>query len=551
MGRVILVGNPNTGKTTLYNTLTGASEKASNWHGVTVEIKARKIEQTDHVLYDLPGIYSLDCFSPEEKISVDFLLKNKDKLIVNICDANNLKRNLYLTLSLIENGFKNIALAINMAKEVDNINQISERLSKELNIKVFNIDARTKNGCTELLNYISNFKDKTTSGDFPYKVESVYYCKNCSTFLCKNCNETRVEKKLNEIINNTNEEDFKANAKVKYDKITKILNVCNYNQKSANNRLNKLFCNKFFTLFAFFAIFSLIFILTFGSFGHYLSSFLGSAFERIVNLIFPNLKFQTGNPIVSFVYDGLFGGVVSILSFLPQIALLFFFINFLDDVGIVSRFAFMFDEFFQKFGLSGRSVFNIMMGFGCTTSAIFTTRNIADEKIRKRTALVLPNFSCSAKLPIYACICSAFFAGQKVLVIFGLYLIGVLVGLIIAIILKKISKTKTESTFIMEMPKLRFPRIRKILQDALRSVKDFIIRIGSIILVMSVIVWFISNFTFSLSFEPDSDKIILNVIGSVLSPIFAPLGFGLASIIVALISGLFAKEMIVGQRNYT
>ena len=398
-----------------------------------------------------------------------------------------------------------------------------------------------------MLNYISNFKDESTSGDFPYKVESVYYCKNCSTFLCKNCNETRVEKESNKILNSTNEEDFKENAKVKYDKITKILNVCNYNQKSANNRLNKLFCNKIFTLIAFFAIFSLIFILTFGSFGHYLSSFLGSAFERIVNLIFPNLKFQTSNPIVSFVYDGLFGGVVSILSFLPQIALLFFFINLLDDVGILSRFAFMFDEFFQKFGLSGRSVFNIMMGFGCTTSAIFTTRNIADEKIRKRTALVLPNFSCSAKLPIYACICSAFFAGQKVLVIFELYLIGVLVGLIIAIILKKISKTKTESTFIMEMPKLRFPRIRKILQDAIRSVRDFIIRIGSIILVMSVIVWFISNFTFSLSFEPDSDKIILNVIGSVLSPIFAPLGFGLASIIVALITGLFAKEMIVAS----
>ncbi len=521
MNKVILIGNPNTGKTTLFNTLTGASEHVGNWHGVTVDVRTRDILGASNLtLCDLPGLYSLDVYSPEEKISADYLIENKDCLVVNICDANNLERNLYLTNQLKEMGF-NICLAVNMAKELKNYNEILSKLEGKLNVKVFPIDARKKKTCKDLLHYITSYYELNKNHKVTIKTQII----------------------------EVTEDNLKYNAKQRFLNIDRILNEIGYktNGNYGFSKLDKVFLNKYLSIFCFILIFAIVFVITFGRIGQTLSTALGEGFNACISALFPNLQSNSSNWFIGFINDGILSGVLSVLSFLPQIMLLFLFINLLEDVGYLSRVAFMLDGSLSKLGLTGRSVFSLLMGFGCTTSAITTTRNLDNKNLRNKTALLLPNFSCSAKLPIYACICSAFFAKTKVIIVLGLYLLGVIVSLIIAFISTKLSKQNYTQSFIMEMPKLRFPSFPKIIKSVLGHAKDFLQRVGSVILAMSILVWAISNFDFKLQYVPVSGTTsIITTISSFIAPIFTPLGFGSPPIVLALLTGLIAKEMVLG-----
>lgn len=553
MKKIILIGNPNTGKTTLFNTLTGASEHVGNWHGVTVDVKEHTFLSVKNVvLVDLPGLYSLDAFSPEEKISADFLKQNKNSLVINICDANNLSRNLYLTMQLLERGL-NVCLAINMAKELKGGAKIFEKIKSVLGVKVFPIDARKKRSCKKLVNFCLDYagtsdqkRDKKIGAEtLPDGHTSV------STQQRINKDTSRCAGK-DKAMGAVTDTALKNLAKERYAKIDALLMRVGVSKAGeyGKSKLDRVLFNRFGAVAVFIALFAVIFFVTFGQLGATLSGAVCNGFAFVKNLLFPFLAAESGNWFFSFLNDGVFGGVVSVLSFLPQIMLLFLFINLLEDIGYLSRVAFMLDGKLARVGLTGRAVFSLLMGFGCTTSAAITTRNLDDKLLRRRTTLMLPNFSCSAKLPIFACICGVFLKNISVFAVFALYLLGVGVSLIIALISAKVDGRKAGNSvspsFLMEMPKMRAPSISKILKAVWGHAKEFVVRVGSVILAMSILVWFINSFNFKLQFVGAEGSTILKFLGHILAPIFAPLGFNSDAIAVALLTGLVAKEMVLG-----
>ena len=589
MKKIILIGNPNTGKTTLFNTLTGASEHVGNWHGVTVDVKERTfLSEKNVVLVDLPGLYSLDAFSPEEKISADFLKQNKNSLVINICDANNLSRNLYLTMQLLERGL-NVCLAINMAKELKGGDKIFEKIESVLGIKVFPIDARKKRSCKKLVNFCLDYADtsnqnrdkkigaetstechtlaaertitdghalvaeRTVTGKHPSTAERTVaeHHTSVSTQQRINKDTSRCAGK-DKAMGAVTDAALKNLAKERYAKIDALLMRVGVSKAGeyGKSRLDRVLFNRFGAVAIFIALFAVIFFVTFGQVGATLSSAVCDGFAFVKNRLFPFLATESGNWFFSFLNDGVFGGVVSVLSFLPQIMLLFLFINLLEDIGYLSRVAFMLDGKLARVGLTGRAVFSLLMGFGCTTSAAITTRNLDDKLLRRRTTLMLPNFSCSAKLPIFACICGVFLKNISVFAVFALYLLGVGVSLIIALISAKVdgrnAGNSVSPSFLMEMPKMRAPSISKILKAVWGHAKEFVVRVGSVILAMSILVWFINSFNFKLQFVGAEGNTILKFLGHIIAPIFAPLGFNSDAIAVALLTGLVAKEMVLG-----
>lgn len=553
MKKIILIGNPNTGKTTLFNTLTGASEHVGNWHGVTVDVKERTFLSVKNVvLVDLPGLYSLDAFSPEEKISADFLKQNKNSLVINICDANNLSRNLYLTMQLLERGL-NVCLAINMAKELKGGAKIFEKIESVLGVKVFPIDARKKRSCKKLVNFCLDY-----AGTSDQKRDKKIGAETLTDGHTSVSTQQRINKDTSrcagkdKAMGAVTDTALKNLAKERYAKIDALLMRVGVSKAGeyGKSKLDRVLFNRFGAVAVFIALFAVIFFVTFGQFGATLSGAVCNGFAFVKNLLFPFLAAESGNWFFSFLNDGVFGGVVSVLSFLPQIMLLFLFINLLEDIGYLSRVAFMLDGKLARVGLTGRAVFSLLMGFGCTTSAAITTRNLDDKLLRRRTTLMLPNFSCSAKLPIFACICGVFLKNISVFAVFALYLLGVGVSLIIALISAKVDGRKAGNSvspsFLMEMPKMRAPSISKILKAVWGHAKEFVVRVGSVILAMSILVWFINSFNFKLQFVGAEGNTILKFLGHILAPIFAPLGFNSDAIAVALLTGLVAKEMVLG-----
>lgn len=577
MKKIILIGNPNTGKTTLFNTLTGASEHVGNWHGVTVDVKERTFLSVKNVvLVDLPGLYSLDAFSPEEKISADFLKQNKNSLVINICDANNLSRNLYLTMQLLERGL-NVCLAINMAKELKGGAKIFEKIESVLGVKVFPIDARKKRSCKKLVNFCVDYAgtsdqnrdkkigaetliechtlaaERTTTGQYTSAAERTIADGHTSVSTQQRINkDTPINAGKDKAMGAVTDAALKNLAKERYAKIDALLMRVGVSKAGeyGKSKLDRVLFNRFGAVAIFIALFAVIFFVTFGQFGATLSGAVCDGFAFVKNRLFPFLAAESGNWFFSFLNDGVFGGVVSVLSFLPQIMLLFLFINLLEDIGYLSRVAFMLDGKLARVGLTGRAVFSLLMGFGCTTSAAITTRNLDDKLLRRRTTLMLPNFSCSAKLPIFACICGVFLKNISVFAVFALYLLGVGVSLIIALISAKVDGRKAGNSvspsFLMEMPKMRAPSISKILKAVWGHAKEFVVRVGSVILAMSILVWFINSFNFKLQFVGAEGNTILKFLGHILAPVFAPLGFNSDAIAVALLTGLVAKEMVLG-----
>ena len=516
--KVILAGNPNTGKTTLFNTLTNSFEHASNWHGVTVDVKQKQYEYEGkkYEVCDLPGLYSLDAYSKEEKIASDFIEQNRDAVVVCILDANNLKRNLFLALELKEKT-PNLIFAVNMAKEVKSFD--AKKLEQELGVKTLAIDARKKKSAKTL---------KETIADFA--IEQIVPNKTLEQF---------------------DMSDFEKKSKQKFQEIADLLNRIGYQQNGlyGKSKLDKIVLSKFGSFVIFALVMGLVFFITFGT--------IGNTFSEKVNDIFGVLSvklydffqgFIKNELLLRFINEGVIAGALSVTSFLPQIILLFACLNFLEDFGYLSRVAFMFDPFFKRLGLTGRSAFSLIMGFGCTTTAIMTSRNLDNKNLQKRTSILLPFMSCSAKLPIFAVIASTFFAKYKALVVFSLYLFAILLMVVVALIFSKKDKEQEEQTFLLEMPKYRAPSLSKVLKNALTAGKNFIVRVGGAIVLSSVVIFMLYNFSFKFQYVgQNSENSVLYVLAKLLSWIFKPLGFGSVGATIAIFSGFVAKEMVVSS----
>ena len=573
MKEILLIGNPNTGKTTLFNNLTKSNEHIGNWHGVTVEEKRKKFNAggEDFELVDLPGIYSLTALSFEEQVAVDYILKGSDKLMINICDLNNLQRNLYLTLGLLELG-ANILLAINTMGSKRPFNEVDVyKLKEELGVEVFLFNASSKKDILELKLLIKKMSDKPKKGIMPSYIKKL---ENCQEFkLIKNSLNVKEKDRLNfytiKILENDqkiiekcgfNNKNIKLNtdfiqkiAKIRYEYISCISEkAIKKIQKRAygESKIDKIILNRFLSIPIFLGIMTLIFYLTFFSVGAFFSSILS---DFIQNVIGANLvNFIAGVCDIPWVIglfeNGIVAGLGSILSFLPQVVLLFFFLSSLEDSGYLARLAFSFEDIFKKLGLSGKSVYTLLMGFGCSATAALTARNMEDKNSKIKTAMLTPYMSCSAKLPIYAVLGGAFFGASNIFIVFSLYLLGVVVSIILSMILEKTALKSKNQSFILEFPPYRMPSFKRVLNIIGDNLKQFIIRIGSVIFAMNIIVWLLGSFSFSFTYVPDTGGVsMLESIGKFLAPIFIPLGFGNWGATSALIAGLVAKEVIVSS----
>lgn len=528
--KILLVGNPNTGKTTLFNSLTRSNEHVGNWHGVTVSEKEKvfSVGEKQYVLVDLPGLYSLTPLSYEEEVASRYVFENSTCQIINICDINNLKRNLFLTFQLQE--FGNIILFVNTFKNVkkkdekliEKINEAKIVLNK-LNIKFFIGNAENKNDIKLFKKELNNLKKHEI-----------------------NVNLNKIQEKYDK--NNNLNFEIENSKKFKY--INSFFKVQKNDEAYGASKLDKIFLNKFLALPIFFGILFLVFYLTFFSLGAFLSDLLRTLIQDVIGgQIVSWLKSVCSIAwVVDLVQTGIIGGVGSILSFLPQVILLFFFLSLIEDSGYLARIAFLFEDVFAKVGLSGKSVYSLLMGFGCSTTAALTARNMEDKNAKIKTALLTPYMSCSAKLPIYAVIGGAFFGATNVFVIFGLYMLGVFVAILLSLALeKKVLKSK-EQSFILEFPAYRVPSLKRVLKILWENIKLFLVRIGTVIFSLNIVVWLLQSFSFGFKFVPtDGGTSMLETIGGIVAPIFIPLGFGNWGATSALIAGLAAKEIIVSS----
>lgn len=516
MNKIILVGNPNTGKTTFFNSMTNKDEKTGNWHGVTVGVKSAKYKflGKEYNLFDLPGIYSLEPLSLEEKVSCDFIHNNLDSIFLCIVDANNLRRNLYLCLELLK-VTKNVILVVNMAREVQMDYSL---LAKMLNIIVVPVDARKKKSASFVKKKIENYK------------------------------KTEVEQGVKKALKKTETfsiDKFKQNAEKRFQEIDLLLKKVKYdfNRIYGFSKFDKFALSRVFAPIFFMFVVGLIFFLTFGPLGQTLSKLVSSCLDvfnlKIIELLSKVIK----SPVsIKFIEQGVLGGAINVIAFIPQVVLMLFLLNLLEEIGYFSRVALMLDGPLKKIGLSGKSAFSLMLGFGCTTTALITTKNLENSRQQKRTAFLLPFMSCSAKLPIFMVLCLAFFSG-KVILIVGIYVLAVCLMLIVSLFISKFTKTPNAS-FMLELPKYRTPNLSKIFKIVLKNTLSFVLRVGGILLISSMLMFFLYNFDFSLKYVGERGNNILSRVAKVVSVIFKPLGFN-EYLSIALISGLIAKEMLV------
>ena len=509
MRNVILVGNPNTGKTTLFNTLTKKNNRVGNWHGVTTDVSQTKIKKTakiDYNICDLPGIYSLFAYSEEEKIAIDYLFAHKDDEIFCIVDANNLKRNLLLALELIENKF-NVTIVVNMFNE----NKFDiEKLSKLLGVKVIAVDARKRKDAAKVLE------------------SDLFVCGNKLPY-------------LNHIT-----DDIENNISIRFNYIDLCLKNINIKEKNyGTSKLDKFLYNKALAPIIFLFVMFIVFAITFGHIGQFFSELLSDLFDwcsAFINNFLIKLNITAWAH--SLIINGVVAGVGIVISFLPQVVLLNVCMNFLENIGYLPRVAYMFDGKLKKIGLTGKSIFSILLGFGCTTSALLTTKALDNIKLKKQTALVMPFASCNAKLPIFLLISSVFFEKYKVFAVFLLYIVGVVLGIFVSYISFKISKREPER-FFLEIPKIRVPDFKNTIKNAFCSAREFIRRVGTTLVFCSIIIWVLINVSFSFKYVNDVSNSILYKTAKFITPIFNPIGLNNWGLVVALLVGLSAKEMIV------
>ncbi len=581
-----LAGNQNCGKTTLFNQLTGSNQHVGNFPGVTVDQKSGEVRgQKNCSVVDLPGIYSIRPYTPEEIVTRDFILNQKPDGIINIVDATNIERNLYLTLQLMEMRIP-MVLALNMMDEVSaNGGTIDiQGMSKALGIPVVPISAVKNQGVDELIRTaVSVAKNRTYPAVYDFcSPGPVHRCihavvhqiedhaeasglpvRFAATKLIEDDPDIRERLELDqnelELIEHSVQEmeaehgmdRNAALADMRYDFIEGICRATVVKCRESRERqrseaIDRVVTNKYWALPIFFGIMLAIFYLTFNVIGAFLSDLLAAGIDALTGAVDAGLTAYGLNPVVhSLLIDGIFAGVGSVLSFLPIIVVLFFFLSILEDTGYMARVAFVMDQLLRKIGLSGRSIVPMLIGFGCSVPAIMSTRTLASERDRRMTILLTPFMSCSAKIPIYAVFTAAFFPRHGALVMIALYLAGILVGILAAKVLGVTAFRGNPVPFVMELPNYRFPSAKSVGQLCWDKAKDFLTRAFTIIFVATILVWFLQTFDTRLNLVTDSADSLLATVGTWIAPLFAPLGFGDWRVSTALITGFIAKESVI------
>lgn len=583
-----LIGNQNCGKTTLFNQLTGSNQHVGNFPGVTVDQKMGEIHTKsgqEGSVVDLPGIYSLRPYTNEEIVTRDFLLNEKPDGIINIVDATNIERNLYLTLQLIDLHIP-MVLALNMMDEVrNNGGSINiKKMSEQLGIPVIPISAIKNEGVEELVHTafrVAQNKEYPKVYDFcePGPIHRCIHglCHQVEDHAKKLGMNVRfaavkliegdegviwrlklsqnemdmIEHSIIEMEKDSGLDRNAALAEMRYTFIEKLCKdtvvKCQISKEYLRSqRIDSVLTNRYLALPVFAAIMIFIFWMTFGSVGAFLSDYLSAGIDKLAGWVDYGLTVYGINPVVkSLVVDGVFSGVGSVLSFLPIILVLFFFLSILEDSGYMARIAFVMDTLLRKIGLSGRSFVPMLIGFGCSVPAVMSSRTLYSERDRNMTIMLVPYISCSAKIPIYTVFTAAFFPNHGVLVMALLYFGGMAVGVLMALIFKKLLFRGKPMPFVMELPNYRFPSAKSVLLLMWEKARDFIERAFTIIFVATIIIWFLQTFDAQLNVAADSAHSLLAMIGQWLAPVFAPLGFSDWRISTALITGISAKETVV------
>ena len=580
-----LAGNQNCGKTTLFNALTGSNQHVGNFPGVTVDQKVGTIRNTGHQVVDLPGIYSIRPYTQEEIVTRDFILNSRPDAIINIVDATNIERNLYLTLQLLSLKVPTV-IALNMMDELTgNGGSIDvKKLSQALGVPVVPISAAKNQGISELVDILLStaqnrvlpkVQDFCPDGPVHRCIHAVCHIiedhaqrariarRFAATKLIEgeadffdllqlSQNEKElIEHSIIEMEADTGLDRNAALADMRYNFIDSVCAGCvkKASESKEHRRsveIDRVLTNRYLAIPLFIAIMGLVFFLTFNVVGAFLSDVMEYAVDGLTMLADRALTAYDINPVVhSLIIDGIFAGVGSVLSFLPLIVTLFFFLSILEDSGYMARVAFVMDKLLRKIGLSGRSFVPMLIGFGCSVPAIMATRTLSSNRDRKMTILLTPFMSCSAKIPIYTLFAAAFFPGTELPVMILLYFGGMVVGILMALVLKTTMFRGNPVPFVMELPNYRFPSAKSVLLLMWEKAKDFLTRAFTVIFMATVIIWFLQNFDPRLNVVSDSTQSILARLGQLVAPLFAPLGFGDWRMVTALVSGFTAKEAVV------
>ena len=581
-----LVGNQNCGKTTLFNQLTGSNQHVGNFPGVTVDRKDGVIKGYKNTLItDLPGIYSMSPYSSEEIVTRNFLLKEKPKAIINIVDATNIERNLYLTMQLLELNMP-MVVALNMMDEMSGnggtvlINELEDHLG----VPVVPISAAKGEGIDELVSHVLHvayyqekpqflqhfdnqaldrcinaiehlIEDHAKKARIPLRFAASKLAENDSLLL-EQLDLSQNEKEILEHIRKQLEEEssLDCSAAIASDRFHSIINICRQTVKKPHEskerlrsqKIDQFLTGKYTGIPAFIGIMGIVFFLTFNVIGSFLQGILENGVSVVTNYVDTLLtQAQINVALHSLIIDGIFNGVGTVLSFLPIIVTLFFFLSILEDSGYMARVAFIMDKLLRKIGLSGRSIVPMLIGFGCTVPGVMASRTLSSRRDRQMTIILTPFMSCSAKLPIYAFFTSVFFPGKGAFVMIFLYIFGILTGIIFALILKGSLFKGEPVPFVMELPNYRMPGAKNVRQLLWEKAKDFLQRAFTVIFVATIIIWFLQTFDLRFNIVAESKESILAILAGYITPIFNPLGFGDWRISTALISGFMAKESVV------
>lgn len=587
---VALIGNPNSGKTTLFNQLTGSRQYVGNWPGVTVEKKEGKLsyKNKEIKIIDLPGIYSLSPYSSEEIVTRNCLLHDDVDLIINIIDSTNIERNLYLTTQIMELG-KPIVVVLNMIdileKKGDKIDY--HLLSKLLSVAVIPMSANKHDkienlmdSCLDIINQKASSKIQDVQNIYAPEIDSIL--NNIEKILKNSNNKFKVNPRWLAVKLFSEDHDILKNVHLTEDELSKInfyknsvspskntdrqmiISECRYdyicsvckkcvhknlkNDKlSITDKIDKIVTNKFLALPIFLAIMMLIFYITFGPVGNYFKSWaeflindiIGNSIEKLL------ISLNASSWAKSLILDGVVKGVGSVISFFPQIMILFTLLSVLEDSGYMARAAFITDKMLRKIGLSGKAFVPLLMGFGCSVPAVLGTRILEHDKDKKLTILMIPFMSCSAKMPVYSMFISAFFPSHQPIIIFSIYLLGILVAIFTAFLFKNTILKGKEAPFIMELPEYKLPTLKNLSLHVWERLKDFLVKAGTVLVGATIVIWFLQSFNFSLHTVQDSSDSILAYLGAKIAPIFTLCGFNDWKASVALISGIIAKESVV------
>lgn len=581
-----LVGNQNCGKTTLFNQLTGSNQHVGNFPGVTVDRKDGVIKGYKNTLItDLPGIYSMSPYSSEEIVTRNFLLKEKPKAIINIVDATNIERNLYLTMQLLELNMP-MVVALNMMDEMlgNGGTVLINELEAHLGVPVVPISAAKGEGIDELVSHVLHvayyqekpqflqhfdnqaldrcinaiehlIEDHAKKARIPLRFAASKLAENDSLLL-EQLDLSQNEEEILEHIRKQLEEEssLDCSAAIASDRFHSIINICRQTVKKPHEskerlrsqKIDQFLTGKYTGIPAFIGIMGIVFFLTFNVIGSFLQGILENGVSIVTNYVDALLtQAQINVALHSLIIDGIFNGVGTVLSFLPIIVTLFFFLSILEDSGYMARVAFIMDKLLRKIGLSGRSIVPMLIGFGCTVPGVMASRTLSSRRDRQMTIILTPFMSCSAKLPIYAFFTSVFFPGKGAFVMIFLYVFGILTGIIFALILKGSLFKGEPVPFVMELPNYRMPGAKNVCQLLWEKAKDFLQRAFTVIFVATIIIWFLQTFDLRFNIVAESKESILAILAGYIAPIFNPLGFGDWRISTALISGFMAKESVV------